>query len=49
MEIYVDTESLLSNKPTQVHQKLNVFRKKIKLNLDALQLDNVAEWFKTNS
>ena len=28
MEIYVDTESLLSNKPTQVHQKLNGFRKK---------------------
>ena len=49
MEIYVDTESLLSNKPTQVHQKLNGFRKKNKLNLDALQLDNVAEWFKTNS
>ncbi len=49
MEIYVDTESLLSNKPTQVHQKLNGFRKKNKLNLDALQLDNVAEWFRTNS
>ena len=49
MEIYVDTESLLSNKPTQVHQKLNGFRKKNKLNLDALQLENVAEWFKTSS
>ena len=28
MEIYLNTENLLSNKATQVHQKLNGFRKK---------------------
>jgi len=45
MEIYSDKDSLLSGKPTQVHQKLNGFRKKNKLAIDALQLDEVMAWF----
>jgi len=45
MEIYSDKDNLLSGKPTQVHQKLNGFRKKNKLVIDALQLDEVITWF----
>ena len=45
MEIYSDKDNLLSGKPTQVHQKLNGFRKKNKLAIDALQLDEVITWF----
>ena len=45
MEIYSDKDNLLSGKPTQVQQKLNGFRKKNKLAIDALQLDEVITWF----
>ena len=45
MEIYLNTENLLSNKATQVHQKLNGFRKKNKLEINALQLEEVEKWF----
>ena len=45
MEIYLNTENLLSNKATQVHQKLNGFRKKNKLEINALQIEEVEKWF----
>ena len=45
MEIYLNTENLLSNKATQVHQKMNGFRKKNKLEINALQLEEVEKWF----
>ena len=45
MEIYLNTENLLSNKATQVHQKLNGFRKKNKLEINSLQLEEVEKWF----
>jgi lysyl-tRNA synthetase class 2 len=38
-------EELLEMKSTQVHQKLNGFRKKNKLDIPALQLEDVKEWF----
>jgi len=43
--VYASKENLLSNKPTQVHQKLNGYRKKNKLSIDALQLNDVEKWF----
>ena len=43
--VYTSKENLLSNKPTQVHQKLNGYRKKNKLSIDALQLIDVEKWF----
>jgi len=45
MEIYLNVDNLLSNKTTQVHQKLNGYRKKQKLNINALQLEEVSKWF----
>ena len=45
MELYSSTENLLSHKPTQIHQKLNGYRKKNKLTFDALQLEEVKKWF----
>ena len=36
---------LKEQKPTQVHQKLNGLRKKNKLPVAALQLDEVEKWF----
>ena len=45
MEVYSNIDNLLSSKSTQVHQKLNGFRKKHKLNIKALQLDEVIKWF----
>jgi hypothetical protein len=32
-------------KPTSVHQQLNGYRKKNKLEIEALQLDEVQAWF----
>jgi lysyl-tRNA synthetase class 2 len=43
--VYTSKENLLSNKPTQVHQKLNGYRKKNKLSIDAIQLIDVEKWF----
>ena len=43
--VYRSKENLLSNKPTQVHQKLNGYRKKNKLSIDAIQLIDVEKWF----
>jgi lysyl-tRNA synthetase class 2 len=45
MELYSNIENLLSEKPTQVHQKLNGYRKKTKLTIDPLQLEDVEKWF----
>jgi lysyl-tRNA synthetase, class II len=43
---YYSVESLRANKPAALHQKLNGFRKKNKLDVDALALDVVEGWFK---
>ncbi|MDA0757517.1 MAG: lysine--tRNA ligase [Bacteroidetes bacterium] len=45
IDVYSSKENLLLNKPTQVHQKLNGYRKKNKLTIDALQLIDVEKWF----
>ena len=46
IKVFSNKENLLSSKSTQVHQKLNGFRKKNKLAIEALQLDEVVKWFK---
>ncbi|MDC0389390.1 lysine--tRNA ligase, partial [Flavobacteriaceae bacterium] len=46
MEIYSSKDNLLLNKATQVHQKMNGFRKKNKLDLNTLQIGEVEKWFK---
>ena len=46
IKVFSNKENLLSSKSTQVHQKLNGFRKKNKLAIEALQLDEVIKWFK---
>lgn len=43
---YESPEKLKENKATQIHQKLNGFRKKNKLDIPALQLKEVEEWLK---
>jgi lysyl-tRNA synthetase class 2 len=43
---YHTVEALLGNKPAALHQKLNGFRKKNKLDVAALQLDTVESWFR---
>lgn len=42
---YYTVESLRANKPAALHQKLNGFRKKNKLDIAALALDVVEGWF----
>lgn len=42
---YASPKALFEAKPTQVHQTLNGFRKKKKLDLAALQLADVESWF----
>lgn len=42
---YLSVENLRNCKPTQVHQQLNGFRKKNKLEIPALSLENVEKWF----
>lgn len=42
---YTTVAKLKENKATQVHQKLNGYRKKNKLDVPALQLDEVQKWF----
>jgi len=41
---YSSVEELKKAKPTQVHQKLNGYRKKNKLDIPALQLEEVKKW-----
>ena len=45
MHEFLSVTKLKENKATQVHQKLNGLRKKNKLNMDALQLEEVEKWF----
>ncbi|MCC5915949.1 MAG: lysine--tRNA ligase [Cryomorphaceae bacterium] len=45
MKIYPSVEELQALKPTQVHQKLNGYRKKNKLEIAALQLADVESWW----
>ncbi len=42
---YSDTTTLLESKPTAVHQKINGYRKKNKIDLSPLQLNEVESWF----
>ena len=42
---YHTVEALRNNKPAALHQKLNGFRKKNKLDIPALGLDQVESWF----
>jgi lysyl-tRNA synthetase class 2 len=42
---YQNTTILLEAKPTAVHQKLNGYRKKNKLQIEPIQLDEVQKWF----
>ncbi|WP_373059742.1 lysine--tRNA ligase [Zunongwangia sp. H14] len=46
MHEFASVSKLKEHKPTQVHQKLNGLRKKNKLPVAALQLDEVENWFK---
>lgn len=41
---FTSVEMLMETKPTVVHQKLNGYRKKNKLDIPALQLDEVESW-----
>lgn len=41
---YGSPEALIANKATQIHQALNKFRKKNKISIPALQLDEVNDW-----
>ena len=41
---YASVEDFTKEKPTVLHQKLNGFRKKKKLDIPALQLDEVKTW-----
>ena len=41
---YTSVAKLKEDKPTQIHQKLNGFRKKNKLDIPALQLPDVEKW-----
>lgn len=45
MHEFGSVSKLQENKPTQVHQKLNGLRKKNKLPVAALQLEEVEQWF----
>ena len=42
---FTTPDEVLSAKPTQLHQRLNGFRKKNKLDVPALGLDEVTAWF----
>ncbi|WP_034918889.1 lysine--tRNA ligase [Gillisia sp. CAL575] len=45
MNEFMSVSKLKENKATQVHQKLNGLRKKNKLSIPALQLEEVEKWF----
>tara|TARA_B100001287_G_scaffold276658_1_gene288516 strand:- start:23013 stop:24722 length:1710 start_codon:yes stop_codon:yes gene_type:complete len=46
---YQNTALLLEAKPAAVHQKLNGFRKKNKLNIDPIKLSEVESWYNSKS
>ena len=41
---YDSIEKLKSSKPTSIHQTLNGYRKKNKLEIEAIQLDQITQW-----
>ena len=41
---FADVAALKSSKPTAIHQKLNGYRKKNKLEIPAIQLDEIESW-----
>ena len=41
---FADAAALKSSKPTAIHQKLNGYRKKNKLEIPAIQLDEIESW-----
>jgi lysyl-tRNA synthetase class 2 len=41
---YETIEKLKSSKPTSIHQQLNGYRKKHKLDIPAIQLEDVQAW-----
>ncbi|PKP44798.1 MAG: lysine--tRNA ligase, partial [Bacteroidetes bacterium HGW-Bacteroidetes-13] len=45
LKVYETVDKLRTNKATQVHQNLNGYRKKNKLEIPALQLAEVEAWF----
>lgn len=45
MDVYGSVKKLKEAKPTQVHQQMNGYRKKNKLDIAALQLGQVEAWF----
>lgn len=45
LKVYETVDKLRTNKATQVHQNLNGYRKKNKLDIPALQLTEVEGWF----
>ncbi len=45
LKVYETVDKLRTNKATQVHQNLNGYRKKNKLEIPALQLSEVEAWF----
>jgi lysyl-tRNA synthetase class 2 len=45
LKVYETVDKLRTNKATQVHQNLNGYRKKNKLDIPALQLAEVEAWF----
>ena len=45
MAVYGSVDELKKAKPTQVHQQMNGYRKKNKLDVPALQLPEVEAWF----
>lgn len=49
LAVFGNVENFKEAKPTQIHQQLNGFRKKKKLDLPALQLPEVEGWLKDNS
>ena len=42
---FTTPQDVLDAKPTQVHQRLNGFRKKNKLDIPALSLEEVSAWY----
>lgn len=44
MQEYGSVDAMKAQKATQIHQKMNGLRKKNKLDIPALQLDDVAKW-----
>ncbi len=46
---FTTAEQLMETKPSVIHQKMNGFRKKNKLSIPAVQLEDINNWLKINS